>query len=285
MIGCIERAVGFIQTELQEDRAPSLDAIATASGMSKFHFHRIFKLVTGETCGDAIARLRLARGTSLMQTPGVSITEAALAAGYASSQAFAKAVKRALSTSASSLRSDPDRLAQTVRKLLEPDQAAATIDLSPARIEICSLEPLEIILVRTTDKFPDLADTYWKLVEAVGDPENIHGVLGLPHRDISTFEEEGFVFDCAVLPSRPVAEIPLEIERHSIPSGTYLLVRHVGVDADLPRTLDTLYAAVLTQPSIQLADAPCIHHFIDDPEEVDEAECRTDIYVKIEITE
>ena len=81
MIGCIERAVGFIQTELQEDRAPSLDAIATASGMSKFHFHRIFKLVTGETCGDAIARLRLARGTSLMQTPGVSITEAALAAG------------------------------------------------------------------------------------------------------------------------------------------------------------------------------------------------------------
>jgi len=283
MIQNIERSLHFIQTELQEDRAPSLDSVAAASGMSKFHFHRIFKLVTGETCAMAITRLRLARGAATIQDASTSITEAAFAAGYSSSQAFAKAIKRELSTSASSLRSDPERLSDTIRTLLEPGQAASSLELPPTRIEICSLEPLEVILIRTEDKFPDLADTFWNLVEAVGDPQNIRAVLGMPHRDIASFEEDDFIFDCAVLPAHPVETIPSAGRRHTIAHGTYLLARHTGPDAALPHTLDALYTAILTHPDIHLADAPCIHHFIDDPEEVDERECRTDIYLKIEL--
>jgi AraC family transcriptional regulator of adaptative response/methylated-DNA-[protein]-cysteine methyltransferase len=33
------------------DEMPSLDALADAAGMSRFHFHRVFKLVTGVTQG------------------------------------------------------------------------------------------------------------------------------------------------------------------------------------------------------------------------------------------
>jgi len=285
MIGCVERAVKFIQTELQEDRAPTLNNVAIASGMSKFHFHRVYKLVSGETCSETITRLRIARGAAALEGLGTSITEAALAAGYASSQAFAKAIKRELSTSASTLRSDPKRLANTVRTLLEPSHAASKQEFPPTRVEICSLDPLEVILVRTKNKYPDLAETYWRLVEAAGEPQNIRAIIGLPHRDISTFEDADFIFDCALLPFHAAECLLTDVVSHSIASGTYLLVRHKGPDADLPPALDALYTAVLTQPDIRLANTPCIHHFIDDPEEIDEAECRTDIYVKIEILE
>ena len=285
MIACVERAVQFIQNELQEDRAPTLDNVAIASGMSKFHFHRIYKLISGETCRETITRLRMAKGAALLEEFGTSITEAALAAGYASSQAFAKAIKRELSTSASALRSDPERLSNTVRTLLEPSQTITKQEFPPMRIEICSLDPLEVVLVRTKDKFPDLAETYWKLVEAAGEPQNISGILGLPHRDISTFEDDDFIFDCAIISSRAVECFLPNMKHDSIAPGTYLLVRHKGLDIDLPHTLDALYAVVLTQPDIQLADAPCVHHYIDDPEEVDEIECRTDIYMKIDMLE
>lgn len=282
MIESIERSVQFMQTELQNDRTPTLDHLATVSGMSKYHFHRIFKLVTGETCGDAMTRLRLARGTAAMQDIGSSVTQAALAAGYSSSQAFAKALKRELATSATSLRSDPERLAETVRTLLEPNQITNVPAYPPMRIEICSLEPLELIFIRTIDRFPDLAETYGRLAEVADGPQNVRAFLGLPHRDTSTSEANGFVFDCALLPISPVSNIPADMRFHSISQGTYLVVRHIGIDAELPRSLDTLYTAVLTQPDLHISDEPCIFHFVDDPEETTDTECRTDIYVRIE---
>ena len=282
LTSCVELAVRYIQVELQEDRVPSLGNIAAASGISKYHFHRIYKLLTGETCNETVTRLRLAKSAALLRQPKISITEAAIAAGYSSSQAFAKAIKKALSVSPSELRSDPERLASSIRTLLEPVDASKKLDSVRARIEICSLEPLRVILVRTQDKYPDLADTYWRLVGAVGEPENIGAILGLPHRDTSTFQDGDFIYDCALLPTRPVANLPSDMRHYSIAAGTYLLVRHKGLDADLPDTLDELYAVILAAPGIQLADTPCIHHFIDDPEEVAESECRTDIYVKIE---
>lgn len=282
MITCVERAVRFIQAELREDRAPSLDNIATASGMSKYHFHRIYKLVTGETCTETVTRLRIAKGAALLEEPKLSITEAALAAGYASSQAFAKAIKRELSTSASTLRSDPERLSNAVRTLFVPERKVTQFEQPPGQIEICSLDPMEIILVRTKDKFPNIAETYWSLVEAAGDPQNIDAIIGLPHRDISTFEDGDFIFDCALLPIQKVSGVPSDIVHGTITGGTYLLIRHTGIDADLPSTVDQLYVLVLMHRDIELVDEPCIHHFIDDPEEVDESVCRTDVYMKIE---
>ena len=289
ILKCVERAVQFIQTELHNDRAPTLDDIATSSGLSKFHFHRVYKLVTGETCQQTVTRLRLAKGTWTLQDPGMSITDAAFTAGYGSSQAFAKAIKRELTETPSALRSDPERLADTVRTLLEPNQLDDGHELQPIRIEICSLDPFEVLLVRTTDKYPELAQTYWQLVEAIGEPQNIRAILGMPHRDIATFEDEGFVFDCALAPFTVPQKLPSKLQPAltlgSIASGPYLLARHTGPDSTLPTTLDDLYAFALARPDFSLADVPCIHHFIDDPEKIDEAKCRTDIYLKIEIAE
>lgn len=36
---------------------------------------------------------------------------------------------------------------------------------------------------------------------------------------------------------------------------------------------------------IALSDQPCLFHSVDDPEEVSEQHCRTDIYVRVEFNE
>ncbi len=72
----------------------SLPALARVAGFSPFHFHRLFKGFTGETLNDCVTRLRLERAVALLRGSTVSVTEAALACGYASGPGFSRAFNR-----------------------------------------------------------------------------------------------------------------------------------------------------------------------------------------------
>jgi AraC family transcriptional regulator len=39
----------------------SLDALADVAALSRFHFHRVFHAMTGETAADAVRRVRMHR--------------------------------------------------------------------------------------------------------------------------------------------------------------------------------------------------------------------------------
>jgi AraC family transcriptional regulator, regulatory protein of adaptative response / methylated-DNA-[protein]-cysteine methyltransferase len=75
------------------ERAPSLAAVADAVGVSRFHFHRVFKEVLGTTPGDyfmAVRWRRLAQSLAI----GRPVTEAIYGAGYGSiSRAYENARK------------------------------------------------------------------------------------------------------------------------------------------------------------------------------------------------
>ncbi len=80
----ITRACRLIE---ESETAPTLDALATSVGMSRYHFHRLFSSITGLTpkaYADAhrAQRLRSALGST------DSVTEAIFAAGYNSSGRF-----------------------------------------------------------------------------------------------------------------------------------------------------------------------------------------------------
>ena len=86
------RAMNFISRNLERDL--SLEEIATAASFSMFHFHRIFKAVTGETVAGFTRRLRLELAANrLLSQQGDDITTVAMACGFSSSQNFAKAFR------------------------------------------------------------------------------------------------------------------------------------------------------------------------------------------------
>ncbi len=69
------------------ENLPSLDALAKSAGMSRFHFHRVFKALTGVTpkaYGDARRALRVRDELER----GASVTEAIYGAGFNSSARF-----------------------------------------------------------------------------------------------------------------------------------------------------------------------------------------------------
>jgi AraC family transcriptional regulator of adaptative response/methylated-DNA-[protein]-cysteine methyltransferase len=69
------------------DTAPSLAALANHAGMSTYHFHRIFKAVTGVTPGAYAAAHRARRVRTALKR-SASVTDAIFDAGYQSSGRF-----------------------------------------------------------------------------------------------------------------------------------------------------------------------------------------------------
>ena len=75
------------------ERAPSLAAVADAVGVSRFHFHRVFKEVLGTTPGEYFKAVRWRRLAQSLAS-GRPVTEAIYGAGYGSiSRAYENARK------------------------------------------------------------------------------------------------------------------------------------------------------------------------------------------------
>lgn len=84
--------------------APTLDALARAAGMSRFHFHRVFKAATGVTPQAYINAKRAAKVRAALPRSS-SVTEAIYRAGFESSGRFYETAPAVLGMTPSRFRS------------------------------------------------------------------------------------------------------------------------------------------------------------------------------------
>jgi len=93
MLAAVHRAIDHVQTHLGGPVA--LEDVAHAAGFSPFHFHRVFKALMGETLHAFVQRQRLERALTMMARAAAgTLTEVALATGFASSSDFSRAFKQ-----------------------------------------------------------------------------------------------------------------------------------------------------------------------------------------------
>jgi AraC family transcriptional regulator len=96
-------AMDYISANLGEEL--SLEDIAGAASFSRFHFHRIFKAVVGETVAEFTWRLRLESAANrLVSRSGQPVSRIAMDCGFSSSQNFAKAFRGRFGTTPSAFR-------------------------------------------------------------------------------------------------------------------------------------------------------------------------------------
>jgi AraC family transcriptional regulator len=98
----IHRVVDFIDENL--DTELSLEHLAEIACISPYHFHRLYSRMVGQSPADTVRHLRLMRATSEIRVEGMSVTQAALTAGYGSPQAFARAYRREFGHSPTEMR-------------------------------------------------------------------------------------------------------------------------------------------------------------------------------------
>lgn len=82
----------YIDAHLHEEI--SLDELAGLTGLTSYHFLRLFKRSTGQTPLQFIIRARMERARKLLAAPRASVTDVAMAVGYESVSHFITLFKR-----------------------------------------------------------------------------------------------------------------------------------------------------------------------------------------------
>ena len=114
----LDRVISCLQQSIDVGGPlPDLDALAAIAHYSPFHFHRVYRALTGETIGRTVQRLRVVKALQRLAHSDASVTEIALLAGYDTPQALARVLRETVDASASELRGDPQRLAASIEQL------------------------------------------------------------------------------------------------------------------------------------------------------------------------
>ncbi|KRG40741.1 AraC family transcriptional regulator [Stenotrophomonas panacihumi] len=281
----IERVVAHLRERIEPPHAslPDLEELAAIAHLSPFHFHRIYRALTGETVGHTVARLRLSVALRRLGE-GASVTEAAMAAGYDSPQALARVFRARLDVTPASLRGDAYAVTPLLQRLAGPDVAVRDAAASPLRVTVQDVAPFEVVVLRQRGAFEDLDRGFgrlfgWAMQAGLG--ERLERLVGVPlvdHRDVAPREH---LFDCAMAFGDGLAMPPAPMSLRTLGGGEHAVLRHVGPYEGLEDALDRLLAEWWPGSGRELRDAPVFHHYLDDPEEVPAPILRADLYVPL----
>lgn len=98
----MQEALNYIHNNLATDI--SLDRVAGTAGISKFHFSRLFKVMTGLTYQSYVNRVRIEQAKKLLDDDTLSITDTGYAVGYSDLTHFERIFKKLAGTTPSQYR-------------------------------------------------------------------------------------------------------------------------------------------------------------------------------------
>ena len=280
----IDRVIAHLQACLRAgDPLPDLEALAAIAHQSPFHFHRLYRALTGETPGRTVARLRLLQALTLLGQAESRVTEVALNVGYESPQALARACRQTLDATPSTLREDAGLRSHWQQRLSLPagDHADGTV---PLQVTVTTLEPFDVVALRTQGAFDDLDQAFGEIftwAAEQGWAEQLQQLVSIARTDHRDAPAQECVFDCAMGFGRTPQALPAPLRTLTLGGGTYAVLRHVGSYAGLEAATDALLRDWLPESGHTLRDVELYYHYLDDPEDVPEAILRADICVPV----
>lgn len=262
------------------DEVLDLEALAEVANFSPFHFHRLFAAWTGERFGDYVRRRRLENSAvRLMAQPRSAILHIALAVGFGSAEAFARAFKIRFGASPTAWREqqvrqrrqdrNPD---QTVRKFDQGDTATVADHGGPFHsrhrpamnnVRLIDRPPVTIAYLRRLGPYGAGIGQFWGEVAAPWLATN--GLLGrarygISHDDPSIVEPSKCRYDAGVdVPPGFVATAPALTT--VLPGGRYAVLPFYGSNAQIGAAWDILLRDWLPASGLQLDARPCFEHY------------------------
>ncbi|WP_165828332.1 AraC family transcriptional regulator [Chryseobacterium phosphatilyticum] len=133
----IVRTIQYIDANLDADL--SLERIAEVSAYSPFHFHRIFKLITGETLQNYIIRKKTERSAFFLAVKKeMEIKDIYFDLGFSNHSVFSKTFKKYYGLPPSEFRK---KAPETFHKILQTDRKNGQVDTVFSQY-ICNIENL-----------------------------------------------------------------------------------------------------------------------------------------------
>ena len=254
------KVLEYIDAHLDEEL--SVERLSEVAAFSKYHFHRQFSELLGIGVYKYVQLLRLQRASYQLAFRDQSrIIDIALASGYESHEAFARAFKRALGQTPSEFRDQPDW--SPWHATYQPVSELRNQHMAPKHriedVKIAMFEETRIAVLRHQGDPNRIGDSIRKFIEWRKQNKlhpSVSATFNLLYDDLHKTPPAEFRLDLCAAIDRPLAENAAGVVESMIPRGRCAVLRHVGSDDAFDASFAFLYSVWLPQSGEELRDFP-----------------------------
>lgn len=248
----------------------SLDRLADVAAMSRFHWHRVFRAMTGETCAQAVRRVRLHRAATLLVNTDLPPAKIAARVGYPNVRSFARAFGEAFGSPPAAFRKagrpppppvtpiKGDRPMYPVTTRTEPNRRLAMLAHRGAYSSIGGSFERFGAICAARGLWPRLGPM---IAIYLDNPE---AVAEADLRSFAGGELHG-------------GDLPDGLEEMTIAGGPTAVLTYTGHYAGLQRAYDSLFGDWLPNSGHEPADLPCYEIYLNNPRDTAPAQLVTEI--------
>lgn len=272
----INKSIDFINEHYTE--SVDLKKIAEISGISEFHFYRIFKAYIGESIGTYITRLRLENAAQKLQITNLTLTEIADKTGYQSQFSLSKAFKKHFGVTPSAFKNIQTYFSSQLSKSeYEP------IELQP---NIVNCDCKNLVYIRIIAKYGSELDyrTAWKKLWLFAKQKGIvsdnNEFIGLSFDDPNITKHEQCRFYACITTDKeikPEGEFGIQ----TIDKGKFAVFTHKGAYSGLNRMYHSIYFNWLPNINEKLRNSMPFEKYLNNPDKVKEDDLITEVYIPI----
>lgn len=285
----INKAIDYIESNC--DKQFTLEEIAGVANFSKFHFHRIFYGITGETPFQFITRTKLERAAfTLISDPRQTITEVALRFGFADIAVFSRSFKSYFKQSATQYRkakNEKSNLSKMESKIEQATQQTSSYFCRESNsikwrtnmeqnkgVEIKDFPKMTVAYIRHIGPYKGdvkLFETLWNKLFTWAGPRGLIGgenfkSLIVYHDDPGvTIEDKLRMSVCITVD--PATKVDGEIGKMELEAAQYAVARFEITSEEFTQAWSWVCGQWLPASGYQPDDKPCFEMYVEEPKD------------------
>lgn len=276
----INKAIAYIEHHATSDI--QLKDIAIQANLSPYHFHRVFKSLTGNTTKDFLKRLRLEKAASKLKNSQDDVGQIAFDCGYQNHETFTRAFKDYFGLTPLDYRSSIAAL----RINKQDEYSEANIDLKTLHVQgpvIKTIPDLHLAYIRHTGSYDKVGSSFqrlmlWAATHLVLKLKPV--TIGIVHDNPNLTAEQHIRFDACVVLSKEI-KTSGEIGYKKIDGGKFAIFTYKGAYEGFYPVYDYIYNVCLFDNKFELADKPALEWYIKSPPFHKPQNFVTDFYLPI----
>lgn len=276
----ISRVIRHIADNL--DQPLELDRLADIACFSRWHFHRIYRGVVGETADQTVRRLRLHRAAVDLLDSDRPLPSIAERAGYGSVEAFSRAFAASYGQPPAAYRAARNRVEQD--RLLSVAVQKGKV-MSDIALEECPARTL--VGVDFVGPYLEIGAAFESICAWAG-PRGVMGpstqMIGVYYDDpdaVPLAEQRSFAGLTTENPEALQSHLANGVRLEALRAGPVARLRHKGPYAELHTAYKRLYGEWLPASGRAPADAAPFEIYLNSPHDTAPSDLLTDVYLPL----
>ncbi|MEM7075038.1 MAG: AraC family transcriptional regulator [Pseudomonadota bacterium] len=253
----------------------SLDRLADVAALSRFHFHRVYRAMTGETCAETVRRARLYRASHLLTQTDLPLAEIAHLTGYDNFQSFNRAFRGLFSQTPTVFRQAGHTREMTFTLTIG--------DSDMPRVEVRDIPAARLASLPHSGAYNTIGKAFEQLSATFAARDllkDVQGLVAIYYDDIGAVAEDELRSAAAFVVGDDL-EMPEGIEEIRTGARRCAVLLHEGPYSGLPEAWASVYRTWLPDSGETPAHAPPFEIYLNDPRNTPPQDLRTEICVPL----